>query len=288
MGIDRERILPYVLVAPAVAYMAFFIGYPLAEGVRLAFVDENGRFTLANVDYLLHSPYSKFWDALKYTTLLAGVVIPIEVAIALSLALLLSYKFRGRDLAVYVVVIPLVISDVAAGLIWYAMLTSGGFLNKLLLNLGLIEEPVVFFGREYLWREFAAIVIAEVWRSTAIVFVILFAGLQLVSGELIEAAEVFGASAMQKLRHIILPLLKPSLQAALIIRTLFAFQVFGDVWILAGRDVPVLAGEAYYEQTELHHTGVAAIYGLVIAVISILLGFIYIKALRARYLEVGV
>ena len=282
-----EGALPYLLVAPALGYMAFFIGYPLVEGVRLAFIDENGGFTMENVDYLLYSPYSKFWDALKYTLALAGVIIPIEVALALGLSLLLSSRFRGRDAAVYIVVLPLVISDVAAGLLWYTMLAGNGFLNKLLISLGVIEDPVYFFGREYVDRMFLAIVLAEVWRSTAIVFVILFAGLQLVSGELLEAAEVFGATGLQKLRHIILPLLKPSLQAALIIRTLFAFQVFGSVWILAGRDIPVLAGEAYYEYAQLHHPGPAALYALVIAGISLALGFVYLRAFRARHLEVG-
>ncbi|WP_460126301.1 carbohydrate ABC transporter permease [Stetteria hydrogenophila] len=267
--------------------MAFFVGYPLVEGVRLAFTGEGGGFTLEWVDYLLHSVHSKFWDALKYTVLLAGVVIPIEVALAIGLALLLSRRFRGRDAAIYIIVLPLAISDLAAGLIWYVMLAEGGFLNRLLLSLGVISEPVVFFGREYLWREFTAIVLAEVWRSTAIVFVILFAGLQLVSGELLEAAEVFGASALQKLRYIILPLLKPSLETALIIRTLFAFQVFADVWVLAGRDIPVLAGEAYYEQAILHHTGAAALYALVIAAISVALGVVYVRSLRAGHLEVA-
>lgn len=276
---DR-RLTPYLLVAPAVAYMAFFIGYPLVEGVRLAFSWEN-------VDYLLHSPFSKFWEALGYTLLLAAVVIPIEVALAIGLSLLLSARFRGRNAALYIIVLPLVISDVAAGLIWYSMLTSGGFLNKLLINMGVIDEPIIFFGAEYRWREFAAIVVEEVWRSTALVFVIVYAGLQMVSGELLEAAEVFGAGPLEKLRYIIIPLLKPSLQAALIIRTLFAFQVFGSVWVLAGRDIPVLAGEAYYEQAVLHHTGVASFYALVIAGISLALGFLYLRAFRARHLEVA-
>ncbi|RLG88450.1 MAG: sugar ABC transporter permease, partial [Thermoprotei archaeon] len=157
----------------------------------------------------------------------------------------------------------------------------------LLMNLGIISEPIYFFGYQYRHMEFLAIVLTEIWRATAIVFVILFAGLQLVSGELIEAAEVFGANAWQRLRYIIFPLLKPSLQAALIIRTLFAFQVFGVVWTLAGRDIPVLAGEAYYEQVELRHTGVAAIYALVIAAMSVALGYLYIKMFRAKYLEAG-
>lgn len=132
--------------------------------------------------------------------------------------------------------------------------------------------------------EFLAIVITEVWRATAIVFVILFTGLQMISREYYEAAEVFGATAWQRFRYIVLPLLLPSLQAALIIRMLFAFQVFGVVWTLAGRDIPVLAGEAYYEQTQLHHSGVAALYALVIALISVIIGFIYLN-IKAKHLE---
>jgi len=287
LNVDREGLTPYLLIAPSLAYLAFFIGYPLVEGVRLAFTGPDGRLSLENLDYLLHSPSSLFWDALKYTLALAAIVIPVEALLAIGLAMLLSSRFRGRDAAVYVLVVPLVISDVAAGLIWYTMLTTGGFLNKLLLNLGVISQPVYIFGREYLAREFAAIVVTEVWRSTSIVFIIVFAGLQMISGDLLEAAEVFGANWVQKARHIVIPLLKPSLQAALIIRTLFAFQVFGDIWILAGRDIPVLAGEAYYEQVYLRHTGVAALYALIIAAFSLALGMVYLRVFRARYLEAG-
>ncbi|HDD26384.1 MAG TPA: sugar ABC transporter permease [Acidilobales archaeon] len=281
-----ERYVPYILIAPALAYLLFFIGYPLAQAIVLAFIKEGG-FTLENINYLLYSPSSKFFEALYFTLLLALVVIPIQVAIALGLATLLNIKFRGRNAALYIIILPLTISDVAAGLIWYTLLSPNGFFNKLLMNLGVISEPIYFFGYQYRHMEFLAIVLTEIWRATAIVFVILFAGLQLVSGELIEAAEVFGANAWQRLKYIIFPLLKPSLQAALIIRTLFAFQVFGVVWTLAGRDIPVLAGEAYYEQVELRHTGVAAIYALVIAAMSVALGYLYIKMFRAKYLEAG-
>lgn len=134
--------------------------------------------------------------------------------------------------------------------------------------------------------EFLAIVIAEVWRATAIVFVILVAGLQMISKEYLEAAEVFGAGYWTRLRKIVIPMLKPSIQSALIIRTLFAMQVFGIVWILAGRDIPVLAGEGFYQLVEIKDYGVASIYALTIAALSILLGALYIKFLKAEYLEV--
>jgi len=280
-----EKYLPYFLIAPALSYLLFFIGYPLSQAVLLAFTDSQGHFTLAHVNYLLYSPQSMFYDALKDTLALAAVIIPIQVMIALGLSLLLSSSFVGRDLALYIVIIPLTISDVAGGLIWYSMLSTNGFFNKFLMAAGLIHSPIHFFGYQYRAMEFLAIVLAEVWRATAIVFVIIFAGLQMISREYLEAAEVFGASTWVKLRHIIFPMLKPSLQSALLIRTLFAFQVFGVVMVLTGRDIPVLAGEAYYEQTELYHYGVAALYALIIAAISIVIGYIYIKMFKAQYIR---
>lgn len=279
-----EKYIPYLLLMPALLYMIFFIGYPLVQAVGLAFF-ENGQFTTANLDYLLYSPLSKFWDALKYTLLLAAFIIPIQVSVAFAIALLMNVPFKGHNLAVYSVILPLTISDVAAGLIWYVMLSPNGFFNKLLVSAGIISEPVRFFGAANRDMEFLAIVITEVWRATAIVFVILFAGLQMISREYYEAAEVFGATTWQRFRYIVFPMLLPSLQAALIIRTLFAFQIFGVVWTLAGRDIPVLAGEAYYEQTQLHHPGVASLYALIIALISVLIGYIYTKLFKARYLE---
>ena len=280
-----ERYLPYLLIAPALGYLLFFIGYPLTQGVLLAFTDQNGHFTLQHVYYLLYSPSSNFWPALEDTLALAAVIIPIQIMLALGFSLMLSANFKGKDMALYILIIPLTISDVAGGLIWYSLLTANGFFNKLFMALGIINQPIQFFGYQFRPMEFIAIVLAEVWRATALVFVIIFAGLQMISKEYIEAAEVFGAGTWTKLRHIIFPMLKPSVQTALLIRTLFAFQVFGVVMVLAGRDIPVLAGEAYYEQTILYHYGVAALYALIIAAISVVIGYIYIKMFKAQYLR---
>ncbi len=280
-----ERYLPYLLIAPALGYLLFFIGYPLTQGILLAFTDQNGHFTLQHVYYLLYSPSSNFWPALEDTLALATVIIPIQIMLALGFSLMLSANFKGKDMALYILIIPLTISDVAGGLIWYSLLTANGFFNKLFMALGIISQPIQFFGYQFRPMEFIAIVLAEVWRATALVFVIIFAGLQMISREYIEAAEVFGAGTWTKLRHIIFPMLKPSVQTALLIRTLFAFQVFGVVMVLAGRDIPVLAGEAYYEQTILYHYGVAALYALIIAAISVVIGYIYIKMFKAQYLR---
>ncbi|RLF87367.1 sugar ABC transporter permease [Thermococci archaeon] len=279
----KSSYIPYFLILPAFAYLLFFVGYPLVQALYIAFT-QNGQFSLATVRKTFADPY--FWDALKYTIALAGVIVPTQVGLALILALTVNRAFKGKDFTIYALTIPLTISDVAAGLIWYAILSPSGFLNKLLLNIGLIHQPIYFFGYQYRHMEFLAIVLAELWRATSIVFVIILAGLQMISHEYLEAAEVFGADYWTRLRKIVIPLLKPSIQSALIIRTLFAMQIFGIVWILAGRDIPILAGEGFYRLTELKEYDVASIYALVIAGLSILLGALYIKFMKAEYLEV--
>ncbi|WP_087037096.1 carbohydrate ABC transporter permease [Thermococcus litoralis] len=279
----KSSYIPYFLILPAFAYLLFFVGYPLVQALYTAFT-QNGQFSLATVRKTFADPY--FWDALKYTIALAGVIVPTQVGLALILALTVNRAFKGKDFTIYALTIPLTISDVAAGLIWYSMLSPSGFLNKLLLNIGLIHQPIYFFGYQYRHMEFLAIVLAELWRATSIVFVIILAGLQMISHEYLEAAEVFGADYWTRLRKIVIPLLKPSIQSALIIRTLFAMQIFGIVWILAGRDIPILAGEGFYRLTELKEYDVASIYALVIAGLSILLGALYIKFMKAEYLEV--
>ncbi|RLE73152.1 MAG: sugar ABC transporter permease [Thermoprotei archaeon] len=264
--------------------MLMFIGYPIFETFRLAFTDP-GTGALGLYNFFELAEDFHFWNALKYTFLLAGIIIPIQVTLALSVSLLLMSRFKGSGAVLYIFLIPLTISDVAASLIWYNMLTGSGYLNRILLNLGLISEPLHFFGYQYRNMELLAIVVTEIWRATAIVFVIIFAGLQIIGRDYLEAADVFGAGTFEKLRYIIIPMLKPSIQTALIVRTLFAMQVFAVVWVLAGRDIPVLAGEAYYWQVELKNPNVAAAYALIIAFISLFLGAVYLKLFKPKYLE---
>ena len=111
---------------------------------------------------------------------------------------------------------------------------------------------------------------------------ILIAGLQLIPKEFAEAAEIFGAKPWTRFRKITLPLLKPSLQSALILRTVLAFEVFAVVYALGGRNFPVLAGEAYAWQNDNQNYGVAAAYAVLIMAISLAATAVYLRALRTR------
>jgi len=257
----------------------------MAQALVMAVRGQAGGWTLEFIRRMAADIY--FWPAIRDTLLLILAIVPLQMALALAMALLLNSELRGASFWLYAWAIPLAISDLAAGIVWLSIFTDRGYLNSLLVGLGLRETSFGFLSYEHPISIFVAVVIAEAWRATSIVMVILVAGLQVIPKEYNEAAEVFGASGWQRLRYVTLPLLRPSLQVALILRTILAFQVFAVVIALAGRNLPVLAGEAYYWYGQYSNPNVAAAYALLIMIFSVVNTGIYLRALRTKDEEMG-
>ena len=275
----KSRLMPYLLIAPATAFLVLLFVVPLVQTIALAFTD-NGAASLTNFRKMVGD--LNFGLSLRNTFLLVLAVIPLQLCLALVMAMMVQKLEKGRDLVLWILIIPLGISDLAAGLVWLTILQDRGYFNTVLNMLGLIEGPVNWLSYEAPVSLFVGVVLAEVWRATAIVLVILIAGLQLIPKEYSEAAEVFGATAWTRFRKITLPLLKPSIQSALILRTVLAFEVFAVVYALSGRNFPVLVGEAYAWQHVNQNNGVAAAYAILVMAISLAATVIYIKALRTK------
>jgi multiple sugar transport system permease protein len=272
-----NRWLPYALVAPAAIFLAVFFVVPLAQTIQLSF-DGGAGGLLGNYTRMVGD--INFAAALRNTFMLVLLVVPLQVALALAMGLMLQRMDRGRDLVLWIWTIPLGVSDLAAGLVWLAILQNTGFLNSLLFQLGLLAGPTAWLNSESPVTLIAGIVAAEVWRATAVVLVILFGGLQLIPREFDEAASIFGASPWRRFTRITLPLLRPSLQSALILRTVLAFEVFAVVYALGGRNVPVLVGEAYVWQNENQNYGVAAAYAVLVMAISLASTVVWLRVLR--------
>ena len=146
--------------------------------------------------------------------------------------------------------------------------------------MGLIDKPVNLLTFQNPGLVFLAIMLAEIWRATAIMLVILVAGIGLIPKEYYEAAEVFGASKWKQFLRITLPLLRPSLQTALVLRVILAFEIFAVVAALGGTLFPVLMGETYNYQFDLLNSGAAAAMALIILAISIGFTLIILRVLR--------
>jgi multiple sugar transport system permease protein len=275
----NPRLLPYLLLLPAALFLALFFVVPFVQVTWMAF-NEGGAFTLDH--FRTMAANWKFQTALTNTFLLGLIVVPIQLAIALGMASIVTGMGRGREVVLYIWTIPLGISDLAAGLVWLAILDQTGFLNSALYSLGLIHGQANWLTYRNPALLLAAVVIAEVWRATAIVLVILVAGMGLIPKEYYEAAEVFGAGPWRRFVKITLPLLKPSIQTALVLRTILAFEVFAVVAALAGTNLPVLMGETYSWQFAMQRRGVAAAYALVILGISVAFTVFFLVTLRTR------
>ncbi len=269
--------LPYLLLAPSLIFLGALFFVPLVETLAIAFTNGQG-WGMGNFARMVGD--LNFSDALLNTFSIVLVVVPLQLALALGMAMMLRHLHRGRDIVLWIWSIPLGISDLAAGLVWLAILNDQGYLNSLLFRLGLIAGPQAWLTYETPTALFAAIVFAEIWRATAIVLVIVVAGVQLLPREYGEAADVFGASPWRRFIRITLPLLKPSIQTALILRTVLAFEMFALVISLGGRNFPVLVSEAYQWQYGNQDTGVAAAYAVVVMLISLAATLLYLRLLR--------
>lgn len=270
-----------LLLVPSALFMVVFFAWPMVQAILLAVRDDDG-FTLEYVRRMVGD--RNFWPAVRNTGALIVAVIPLQFALALTMALIVTSKIRGSQVLLYVFAVPIAVSDLAAGIVWFAIFNESGFLNTFLANIG-----VIAYGQRVFWlsagnelRLLGTVVLAEVWRATSIVFVILLAGLQSIPDEYDEAAQVFGSSFWDRLWRVKLPLLKPSIQVALILRTILAFQIFAVVVALTGGATRVLSLEAFTWYRRLQNEHVAAAYASVILIVSLFVAWVYLRTIRTQ------
>lgn len=273
----NSKTLPYLLLAPATIFLVVFFLWPFLQIAWLAFTTDGG-FTMQHFQTMAGN--WKFWPTFWNTVILAAIVVPLQLVMALAMAQVVAKLKSTRNTILYIFTIPLGLSDLAAGIIWLAIFEQSGFLNSMLVGLGIVEKPILFLGYQNLWVIFIAVILAELWRATAIVMVILVSGMGLIPKEYYEAAEVFGAGPWKRFVKVTLPMLKPSIQTAMILRTIAAFEVFAVVVALGGTTLPVLVGETFNWQFALNDRNVAAAFALVILAISIAATLVFLRVLR--------
>lgn len=284
MRARTEDLLPFALLLPSLIYLALLILIPMVQALLLAVQADSGEFTTEFLQRMVVDV--NFNDAWRNTLILIVLIVPLQIVLALAMALLIHSRFKGHQWFLYIYAIPLAISDLAAGILWLSVFTERGYLNTIAQGAGILETPLIYLSYENLPALFATIVIAESWRATSIVMVILVAGLQLIPRDYFEAADLFGANRIRRTIHVVLPLLRPSLQSALIIRTIFAFQTFAVVLALAGRNMPVIAGEAYSWYANNRNAHLAASYAIVLLALTVIFTVVYLRVLGLREAEV--
>jgi multiple sugar transport system permease protein len=229
-GVKAERRLAWLLCAPAVIVLLAVAAYPIIYAVWLSlrradlkFPQDQQFIGLANYVTVLTNEY--WWNAFWVTTLITVVSVSIEMVLGMGLALVMHQTIVARGLVRTAALIPYGIVTVVAAFSWrYAWTPGTGYLAELTGGAPLTERPSAI----------AIIILAEVWKTTPFTALLLMSGLALVPDDLLKAASIDGATAWQKFTRVMLPVMKPAILVALLFRTLDAFRVFDNIYILTG------------------------------------------------------
>jgi len=225
-----ERLVPYVFIAPfLVSFVAFFAA-PSVASIVLSFFRYRGYGTarwigLQNYLSLIRAP--NFWECLRNTAFYWAVPLVPLIAGSFLLAVLVRSKMtRWPSVVKPLFYVPQIMAPVAAALVWKVILSGNGVLNSLLhLNVGWTSDP-----RAMRW----SVVMLLLWRGFGWYFVVFLAGLTAVPDELLEAAQVDGATARQRVTHIIVPMMRPIFLFAVVIDTIGSLQLFTEPNLLVG------------------------------------------------------
>jgi len=225
-----EQRLAFLLVAPAAILMLVVTGYPIGYAVwlslqrnNLAAPNDTAFIGLGNYQTILTDRY--WWTALAVTLGITVVSVTLEFALGLALALVMHRTLVGRSLVRTAVLVPYGIVTAVASYSWFYAWTPGtGYLANLLpQGSAPLTEQIPSLG---------IVVIAEVWKTTPFMSLLLLAGLALVPEDLLKAAQVDGAGAWRRLTRVMLPIIKPAVVVALLFRTLDAFRIFDNIYVL--------------------------------------------------------
>ncbi|MED5372512.1 MAG: extracellular solute-binding protein [Myxococcota bacterium] len=267
----------YAYVAPAALAMGALVLLPFIVGAGVSFfAHQDGSFTFVGIqhyldivlarDWAVTSPQS-FWFTLAVTVLWTVANVVLHVGLGVGLAMLLREKWvRMRGVFRVLLILPWAIPNYITALIWKGMFhRQFGAINGLLVALG--AEPVSWFGS--FWTAFAANLTTNTWLGFPFMMVVTLGALQSIPRDLEDAAEVDGASGWQRFRHITLPLLRPALLPAVILGSVWTFNMFNVIYLVSGGEpdgsTEILVSEAYrWAFTRQHQYGYASAYAVLI------------------------
>ncbi len=282
---DWKRIgakaVPYALISPIAIYYAAFWLRPVITAVIGSFTDADGFFTLQNFVMVFNE--ENFVPALRNTAIIVVFSVTLEFLAALFLALLINRKFVGSGFFLFLAMIPMALPAAAAGAMWTTGLTAHGWMNSLLYYLGFLAESKKIYwlaGSEL--SLLALLIVIDAWQVIPSVMIILLAGLQNIPEEAKEAGYVFGGNYPTVLRKITLPMLKSTIQTAVILRLISAIQIWLIVVFLLGFSrLPVLVERVVYYTKEVDQLYIsyqmASGYTLIVSVIVSLAALLYLQ-----------
>ncbi len=274
-----KKWLPYLLLTPALLYYIVFWLRPVITALVESVTNVDGTLTFANYISVFSEPVFKtaFFNSAGF----AIISVILQFVLALMLALLLNKKFKGVKILLFIALIPMAVPQMAVAVLWKTGFASFGWVNNLLLNFHIISKPLKWLTVEGV-EALGFLVLIDTWTVLPSVMIILLAGLQNLNKEFEEAASIFGASRWQVIKDITIPILRPTIVTAIILRMIAAIQIWAIAVMIFGYGrVPFLVERiAYYtaEVSEIETSFKSALaYSVIVTVIVLIAAVLYLR-----------
>lgn len=286
---SRERRLSLLFLAPAVLFLLFSSVYPLLYSLRLSFFSWNMSVPNSQPVWIGLGNYTRlfsdanFLASVRITLIFVTASVTIEFILGMGLALLATSSGRMVGLIRTVLLIPLMMTPVVVGVLWRTLYHSEyGAINFMLNLFGIGSQTFIADPQQAL----ASVIAVEVWQQVPVVAFILAAGIQSLPVDLYKAARVDGASAWQIFREITLPLLRPVILVALLLRIMDAFRIFDIIWTLTfggpGRTTELLSMLIYKSGLQFFQIGQASAMSWLFLVVIFCISIFFIRELQKR------
>lgn len=284
--VSRDSVAAWGLLSPNLVVFGVFLFIPLLATVWLSFYSSSGfgpREFVGVDNYAELFGDSTFWRATANTFLYALLTVPVSLVIGLGIALAMNKPLRGRGVLRAIYYVPYVISGVVIAVAGRWIFNENvGVINRLLRSAGLDGVP---------WQSDAvgamgSLVLISIWTKIGFVMVVYLAGLQSIPKEYLEAAQTDGAGRWQRLRYVVVPLLKPTTIFLVVLGVIESFQVFDIVYVLTGggpgNATEMLVTYAYAEGFDARRQGYAATIGVVTYLFIAVLTALWYRRQRAQ------
>jgi len=292
-GNFREGRLALLLLLPSLVVVFGIVVYPLFRTLYTSFFDVNSAFPgsypfVGLENYVNVVKSAAFWHAIGRTAYFTFVSTALEVVLGVLLGLLLNARFKGRWILRSIVILPWALPTVVNAVMWrWIFNPEYGALNALLTQLHLIPDYRSWLGTPFMALN--AVVVADVWKMTPLVALLVVAALQTIPDELYEAAWMDGAGRVQAFFSITLPLLTPTILIVLVIRTMEAFKVFDLIYVMTrggpSNGTQTIAYYTYLEAFSNQNFGYGAALAYVIALFILFFSVLYMRLLGQREVE---
>jgi len=235
---NQEKYIGWWLIIPALIILTLVFIYPITRAFWMSFFQQNLGTELESI-FAGFSNYSRllgdgrFWQSLRNTTIFTAVSLTLELILGMVFALILNQAFFARGIVRTTALIPWALPTAIMGLAWAWIFNDQyGIVNDILMRLGFISENINWLGEPN--RAMLSLIVADVWKTTPFIAIILLAGLQSIPSDLYEAHQMDGASPWQSFWQITIPLLTPQILIALLFRFAQSFGVFDLVQVMTG------------------------------------------------------